>query len=213
MKNNEKTNVFLVRHAESYKNLLNVFSNKCDYHEITKLGERQIENLTSFLRKFSFLNFNVYSDDDTRSYQTAQLISQIMKLNYFSIDFKSIDVGLLKGLSMEKVKNQFPGIYEKEVLYRSGKLDGYQLEYPKGESILTFQNKTIKTYNHILSESRKSTPLIITHQSVIAAILNFYNRKSERKFHFIDLGYCSVSLLNHFQQSYSISFINHQTST
>ncbi|MCG3165653.1 MAG: 2,3-bisphosphoglycerate-dependent phosphoglycerate mutase [Bacteroidia bacterium] len=199
---NKKVTI-LIRHAESVKNTLNIFSDIKQKQPLTEKGYNQAQKIAHFLKTISSFSFpngiHIYSDTDIRTFHTAEIISDALKVKHSVADFESINVGLLKGVSEETVKKTYPELAEKEDLYRLGKIDGYEIEYPEGDTIQSFQRKKVNTYKEIWKDSNSSALIIVTHQSVIGAILNHYNKieNKDSLYRFIPVDFCSISTLAH----------------
>src|SRR5262245_23017149 len=126
--------VFLVRHAESEKNKINVFSDVTKRYELTSEGLKQIDRLAEFLIPFCKSNFpggmHIASDEDVRTYTTATLLANKLGCSFQTANFNSTDVGEIRGMTMDEANKRYPEIVSQEAKFRNHKLCGYKLSYP-----------------------------------------------------------------------------------
>ncbi len=119
--------IYLVRHAQAKTNLEGIDFDDKKNIGLTKKGKNQAKKLAKRLVKFKF--DKIFISEAKRSYQT---ILPLIKLRPFPVDkdlrLNEAKFGIFSGLTFEKAKRKYPGIYEDRV---KNKWD-YRL--PKGES-------------------------------------------------------------------------------
>ena len=131
-----------------------------------------------------------------------------------------INVGDFSGLDESQAKIKFPGEYQQLMDYRYNKNDGFNVNFPGGESVLEFEQRISIALAELIYELAMNTDddqiekyldktlfVIFGHTSTLTACLNIFAyfdivslRKSEYKFYPIETGtiiYGAVDLLNH----------------
>jgi broad specificity phosphatase PhoE len=195
--------IFLIRHAESIKNLLECFSDPQAQFSITAKGIKQTEKLTAALshelKDYNQERVLIVSNQESRANQTARILQEGLRLTLIvSKELNPIDSGLLSGVNESDAWSLYPDIMKKKEAYRKGHLDGYELIYPNGESVAHFQERVMKSFFSIIKNQAHNVFLFIGHQSTITATLSFFMNQVERKrfYHFIKLDLCSISKIN-----------------
>lgn len=206
--------VFLIRHAESEKNKINVFSDITKGYKLTEEGFKQIDRLAGFLIPFCRTNLSrglhIVSDEDVRTYTTANYLSAKLGCTFQTANFKSTDVGEIRGITMEEASKKYPEIVSMEAEFRNHKLCGYHLSYPGGESMRGFQKRIIEEFNYVIDNCIDKVPIIVTHQSVMAAILNhvYQLQTGDDRFYYITTEFCSFNFLKHDKDNWNIGWVN-----
>ncbi|HEX8000865.1 MAG TPA: histidine phosphatase family protein [Pyrinomonadaceae bacterium] len=195
--------IYLIRHAESVKNIGERFGDPKAQFSLTDEGIRQAENLAKLLsmelEDYDPENIVIVSNQESRANQTARVLYEKLHLQLLVLDeLNPIDSGYLSGMSELDAWNLYPEIMRKKEKYRKGLLDGYQLMYPGGESVVHFQGRVMKAFFSVISEQAQDVFLFVGHQSTITAILSFYMNQSKRNkfYHYVKLDLCGISRLN-----------------
>ncbi|NPD86999.1 histidine phosphatase family protein [Lentimicrobium sp. L6] len=208
-----KKKIYLIRHSESTKNIQDVFGDEKAHFELTSKGKQTIARLAGYLKK----EFNDLSKEtlfltspDLRSLDTTKILTALVNCNFEIIQtLKPIKAGELSGISEDEAKVKYSKLMKNKALYRKRKLSGYEISYPKGEDVRTFQNRVIKDFNLILNKDYNRF-FIITHQSIITAILSYIksNNANVDFYYFYQLDLCGISSIDCEVGRYDIKYTN-----
>jgi broad specificity phosphatase PhoE len=203
MKNGETKEVFLIRHAESIKNLANCFGDPQAQFSLTAKGIEQTKQLAvvlgNVLNDYNKERTLIVSNQESRADQTAHSLKSQLNLPLItSAELNPIDSGDLSGISESEARCLYPEIMQKKEAYRKGIVDGYELRYPGGESVDHFQERIINAFFSVINNRVYDIFLYIGHQSTITAILSFFMNQAARNrfYHYIKLDLCGISKIN-----------------
>ena len=160
---NKITKIILFRHAESTKNISQIYDSSLDRFPLTKKGEFDTQRLAKLLKKEKI--DLIFSSPIKRTKQTAEIIGKKLglKLN-FSRDLMDINNGSWEG----KTKND-PAIAGSRRKYKSLGMEAQYIA-PRGEtgeSWRSFEKRTVKFVKQIISRYPGKNILLITHQGSI----------------------------------------------
>ncbi len=195
--------VFLIRHAESMKNLSDRFGDPRQHFMLTDAGINETDELGKQL--FSeFLpgvkdRVLIVCNREARAHHTAEILSKQLNLPLIAVNgLDPIDSGLLSGVTESDARDLYPEIMKKKESYRTGELDGYELEYPGGDRVADFQGRVMKSFFSVVSQEAFEIFWIVGHQSTITAILSFFANQNEQKkfYHYFKLDFCGISKLS-----------------
>ncbi len=178
--------IYLVRHAQAKTNLEGIDFDDKKNIGLTKKGKNQAKKLAKRLVKFKF--DKIFISEAKRSYQT---ILPLIKLRPFPVDkdlrLNEAKFGIFSGLTFEKAKRKYPGIYEDRV---KNKWD-YRL--PKGESFKDVSER-LNSFLNDLKNKKFENILIVTHATVLKVFLAKYLKFSLEKADSIYFQNASISL-------------------
>ena len=178
--------IFLIRHAESTKNIHEQFSDPSIQFHLTEQGKQQALEVAQILSKslqgYDQKEIVVVTNQEKRTLQSAQIISGELKVTLvITKELMPMDSGHLRGMSEASAKIEYPELMDKMEMYKRGLLDGYDIAYPGGDNVEEFQNRVIKEFFSILKQHQQEVIVMIAHRSTITAILSFYKSQLERK--------------------------------
>lgn len=164
---NPKTELWLIRHAESTGNRDGVLQGQADL-PLSPLGHRQARALADRLLKahrrtpFSAL----ISSDLMRTRETADSIGMALGLRV-DLDrrLREIDIGAWSGLTQEQIASQFPA----EWALWQGRSS--HMRRGGGESYHDTQDRITPTLTEIAEEHPGTRVLVVTHGGVMRAYL------------------------------------------
>lgn len=211
------SNILLIRHLESTKNIDNSFSSSENLEPLTDqalksgtdLGE-QISVLSSVLNTRVK---NVYCAKSERAISTARLISDMLKAKVISEeDLTSIRYSA-NGVSESNAKKDNPAFIRNLELYRKGLLSSYDIATPKGsEKLEDFEKRVDNVMNRIHDENQSGLIIVIAHRSsVTAALLRYarlYHNYPSRFFGYIELSFGYASLVQLSGEKPFIRYVN-----
>ena len=147
----------LVRHGQDEKDKLG----GCSDNHLIEEGIVQVNNLKNELDD----NYNLFiSSDLNRCVETSKILNEKLEMNIvYDSNFKEVNNGDLKNLTLEEFYNKYPGLY-----FSSLKMDE---RYPNGESPNDFYNRVSKAFKSLLENNRGKKILLVTHGGVITVIL------------------------------------------
>jgi len=204
--------ILLIRHPESTKNIFDKIGTLGSF-QLSHKGIEQAYKVSHIIAKYysDYLNNVLFvSSPEVRCYDACKLISSTLNKSCIQLKLEPINSGILNGLTKDEAKNKYPAIMEKEALYFDSKLDGYTLSYPEGESIKDFQFRIINEMKYIFHNNEYTHFILILHQSVITAIINYFKHVQSQfpiyPFNRIDL--CSFSEIVYQENKLTVNYIN-----
>ena len=207
-----KKHVLFARHAESYKNVDNLFGDKRINQKLTEKGlsdSVMLANRIASLICFEHQAFNIISSPDLRSLMTTRIIANKNNCRYRTVkSLLPINAGYLSGISEEDAIVMYPELMLKKDKFKKGLISGYEISYPGGESVISFQNRVIFDFKKIL-DLPESLLIIVTHQSVITAILSYLkSMNSNADYYYYKIDLCSISSAYVDNAFATISYVN-----
>ncbi len=206
--------VILIRHSESLKNIRDLFGDEKTSFNITKKGKIDSIALAGkiqhFLGKNNTNHLTLLTSPDLRSFETTKIVSETLGCEFNVIDtLLPIKAGELSGISENEAKILYPELMKRKQLFRDGILNGYEISYPGGEDVRQFQERIMVDFFRIIN-LQKSLFCIISHQSVITAILSFFNAKINNihYYYYYKLDLCGLSKITINDDYCQINFVN-----
>ena len=205
--------IYLIRHGESTKNVNNLFGDENAIFSLTEKGVADTKTLANNIASIISKNSNpydFYSSPDIRSTTTANILTVPLSADFQIIhSLQPICAGKLSGISEEKADIDYPELMRTKKLYREGKLDGYLISYPNGESVKDFQDRVVSDFKNILSINSNDL-FLVTHQSVITALLSFFysELKGYKYYYYFKLDLSSLTKVLITDNKFNIMQIN-----
>jgi len=157
------TKLILVRHGETEKNVSGKLHSSSDPEVLNKKGRNQMETTAKYL--LSFKSWIIYGSKEKRANESAEIIAKVCKVPMKLIDgMQERDWGDFSGKSWDEIK---------KVLDPMSLEERYTYIPPKGESWKEFEERLIKTVNHILRENENKTVVVVTHGGAIRALMPY----------------------------------------
>ena len=191
--------VYLVRHGEITQFSPRRFVGQTDL-PLTDLGRGQMEAVARFLTGRGVTR--LVSSPLSRCVQSAEIIGTALGLAAESVaDLREIALGDWEGLTVDHVRERFPGRYEA----RGRNLAGFRP--PGGESFADLQRRAWPAFEAVVSDC--ADPLVIVaHGGVNRVVLcRILGMPLE---HLLRLGqdYAGINILHADAQGYSLSVLN-----
>jgi broad specificity phosphatase PhoE len=167
--------LFLVRHAESLKNLRDEHGGKGD--KLSDNGMEQCEGISSFLQAEGINEKNsvLFWHSMPQIVETAEIICKRNKYGSFCDErLTGLDLGVLAGLSRQKALQLYPQAAERLEQWRKGLLTIDRLVIPGAERPSSFY-KRVKSFldQRALSNSAQNV-IIVGTTSAMIMILNIF---------------------------------------
>jgi broad specificity phosphatase PhoE len=195
MKNTDGTRtrnmmIYLMRHAQTIDNLVKRYTGNNDSIGISKEGKKQLKDIIPFLKSKKIQL--IFSSPFERCFQTAWEIKKILEVDLVTDErLREVNYGKWQGLTSDEVKERFPEIF------KARREDPVNIAPPEGETLLSMQERVIRTLEGIISQNKSS--LVITHGSCIHASLMYYKKINLMKFWVFSQKYklnnCSISTI------------------
>lgn len=149
--------LYLLRHGEIESDGIRRFLGQTD----VRLNSRGIEQARMWQRDFSETPFEgIYASDLSRCVETARIIAGSADSGvHYLPDLREINLGMLEGLAMHEVREQFPAIWKQ----RGKNISRYVPE--GGESFEELRNRVVPALEKICF-SRDGNILIVSHAGV-----------------------------------------------
>jgi probable phosphoglycerate mutase len=156
------TQIFLIRHGETVWNTEKIIQGHLD-SPLTEMGITQIKALANHLKSQSFAA--LYSSDLGRAYQTAQGISEKIKLP-IRVDqrLRERNLGIFQGILKKELKEKYP---EESRCY-----DANDANYviPNGESLKQLNKRCVECFEEIVQKQVGKRILVVTHNGVLVTL-------------------------------------------
>jgi len=181
------TRLILVRHVETTKNTQGRHGG--GDQAITARGLRQAEQLSSFLRQLHDESSIIYCQPETRSHQTAQLVSGAADTAPQSIELlRGIDMGAVSGLSDKELVIKYPLVALSYLLWRSG----FSLRRPKiagAESIADFAQRSRQALERLATGPHRTVVFVGTTSTILMLnhLLQNDGKLVRKSYHFYEL--------------------------
>ncbi len=191
--------IYLIRHGEIDKASPRTFLGQTDL-PLNENGIRQAKTLGEQLKGIPFNQ--VFTSPLQRAVQTASLVSGLSPENLVKIEeLKEINLGAWEGLTVDEVKDRFPGAYEQR---------GADLEFfrpPGGES---FGDLLARCYPVLLALVNVSPGplLVVAHAGVNRVLLSRVQQRPLQQLLDIPQDYCGVNVLSYNLNKFNIEATN-----
>ena len=164
---NKITKIILLRHAESTKNISQIYDSSLELFPLTKRGKSDAQKLAKLLKKEKV--DLIFSSPIKRTKQTAEIIGKKLglKLNFFH-DLMDINNGTWEG----KTKND-PHIADSRKKYKCLSMEKQYIA-PRGETGESWQSlekRITKFTKEVVSKYPGRNILLVTHQGPIIYLL------------------------------------------
>lgn len=154
--------VYLIRHGEIVQNVPRRFVGQLDL-PLTDAGREQIRGVARFLAARSVSR--LVCSSLSRCAESADIIGQVLGLVAEPVpDLREIALGAWEGLTVDEVRERFPGRYEA----RGRNLPGFRP--PGGESFADLQRRAWTAFEHVL-EGDQDSVAIVAHGGVNRVLL------------------------------------------
>lgn len=178
--------IYLMRHGHIGPYLPHRFIGQLDL-PLSLEGEKQALRMHRFLQDISFNR--VYSSPLVRSIRTACIVSGY-EAHHIEVvpDFFEINLGDWEGLSVDEVRERFPGEYEK----RGADMANYRPLH--GENFVDVARRSFPAFKQIVTEN--SGPLlIVTHAGVNRVLLSRLLQLPLKDLLQIPQDYCCLNII------------------
>lgn len=171
--------IIVCRHGETNLNVEGKIKGQTEGLQttFTEEGKYQIQKMTAFMKN----NFceAIFSSDMGRARNTVALVVEKLSLPfYLSTDFRSLNVGIMQGLSKEEFESS-------DIPKRA--FSDYDFAFPEGESVNQLIHRFLDGLNYIRDNYKYETVALISHGAAISNIVAYLNHE---RFQCID--YCII---------------------
>lgn len=171
----KNTVFYFVRHAESKKNLDDITGGSGDI--LTSKGIIQIELLCeSVLKNIHQERVEIHANNIVQVIQTAQKMSNIINMPYvIDMDLRPAGMGIIDGLSRNKVHELYPDISIRMEKWRNGELEACDLNIEGMMEPIIFWDRMIK---YILSLCDGTQKIIVCSRSIMVWAYNYIHNSN-----------------------------------
>ncbi|MGB3329032.1 MAG: histidine phosphatase family protein [Thermomicrobiales bacterium] len=158
------TNLYLVRHGQTEGNAKHLFIGSTDL-PLDPLGERQAVEVGD---RFASIAIDaLISSPMLRARQTAAELARSTGLDPVIVEgLSEIDFGTIEGLTIAQVLEQFP-----EMRAKMDDIANVDLQWPEGESRVTFNDRVLTSFLGILERYVNQTVAVVCHGGVIGSFV------------------------------------------
>ncbi len=175
--------LFLIRHGETEKNVVNKLHGIGDIESLTEIGKKQIELTGEVLKSEGIVK--IFYSNELRAKDSAVILSESLKC----------DVVEDRGLG-DRNWGDFtdkPWSDVKEVLDPMTLEERYNYTPPNGESWKDFESRLITALHRAIDQSQNSNLVIVTHAAVIRALIPYLLKVSKEESFKYDPANASIS--------------------
>ncbi|WP_427338745.1 histidine phosphatase family protein [Caloranaerobacter sp. DY30410] len=191
--------IIITRHGQTDWNLIGKIQGQKDI-ELNKVGIEQAKKLAFKLSKEKI--DIIYTSDLKRSYQTAKIISDIIKTDIIiDKNLREIHFGNWQGLTLSDIKKDFNQEY---IIWRT---EPHKLNLPGAERLIEVQERMKKIINNVLHTDYQNI-LIVSHGTAIKALILGILDIDLAKFNNIKIDNTSISIIEYHSTGPVIKLLN-----
>ncbi len=192
--------LLLVRHGITEFNSTRRFAGYSDI-EMSAAGYRQVEKLRDRLANEKI--DAIYSSDLRRALVTAEVISSGRKVDIIACpELREINYGDAEGLTFEEISRLYPELAESIANFN------LQLEFPGGESLEGFIERTSKFVDRLEKHEPSETILIVSHSGPLKMLVCHLLGIDKSHWRQIRLDNASLSIMETYPQRVIINLLN-----
>ncbi|MDO8669794.1 MAG: class I tRNA ligase family protein [Candidatus Buchananbacteria bacterium] len=149
----DEINVYAMRHGESEKNILNVFSNDKDKYPLTEKGVKQAKQAAKKLKDLNI--YLIISSEVLRSKQTAEIMADELKIKLaFDDRLNEVDPGELQGQSdSDETAAELLKEWQRKSTF----------QFPQGESSAQVEARMFSLWKEINKNHAGKNVLLVSH--------------------------------------------------
>ena len=194
------TRLFLVRHGITDHNSTHKFLGHTDV-ELSDEGFRQVEKLRDRMAKEKF--DVVYSSDLRRAISSAEVISKGHEAEIVSCsELREINYGEMESLTFEEIRKLYPTLAEAIHQFSP------DLNFPGGESLAGFIERTLKFRDRLNSHKPDQRILIVAHGGPMRTLLCDLLGVGQTYWRTFRLDNASLSIVDTYPQRAILSLLN-----
>ena len=156
-----KSTIYLIRHAESLKNIMDVHGG--GGMALTETGRKQADYIARRLASYGINKTNsiIFFPNSIQTKETADIIREQLDIPFFEIkNFKTLNMGVANGLSNQELRQRFPDVYKILDDWRCKRIDISKLNVDQMESPQHFYSRGLELLNNL--QNNKNNIFIIT---------------------------------------------------
>lgn len=178
--------IYLLRHGQTDGNVNKTYSGWTD-SKLTELGKQQA--VDAHLR-FEDVSFDVvYSSSLSRALDTARVFTD--KEIIVEDDLREMHFGLMEGMTYEEILDKYPD-HAKQWQETTA-----NYTFPEGESLRSFYDRVVETYDQIIKKHDVDKLLIVAHSGVIRSIIAHEISESFDGYWKYMVDNCKVAVIEH----------------
>ena len=167
----EKTNLLIIRHAQSTTNNEKIFTGQIDA-KLSDIGKEQAK----LLEKYVCANYKisaVYSSDLIRAENTVKNIAKDFNIPFvLTKNLREINAGLWQGKTMQQIENLYP---QQCSIWHTDLFDCYP---DGGESVKEAIERVVNEVLKIARNNIGKTVIVCTHGLAIRGLAYFSNKQT-----------------------------------
>lgn len=153
--------LILIRHGQTSWNARKIYCGAMDIG----LNARGKEQAAALRRQFGREAIDkVYSSDKRRAMQTARIIFKRKKIIRLA-GLREIRFGAFEGLNHGQILRRYPELYRKWLQ------DPFNITMPRGERLIDFRKRVVRTMKKISGDNYGKTVAVVCHGGVIGIFL------------------------------------------
>ncbi|KPU28131.1 phosphoglycerate mutase [Caloranaerobacter sp. TR13] len=180
--------IIITRHGQTNWNIIGKVQGQKDI-KLNEIGINQAKKLAIKLSKEKI--DVIYTSDLKRSYQTAKIISDIIKTNIIiDKNLREICFGNWQGLTLTQIKKDFNKEY---IIWRT---KPHKFSLPGAEKLIEVQERMKKVINKVLHSNYQNI-LIVSHSTAIKALILGILDIDLAKFNNIKIDNTSITIIEY----------------
>ena len=192
--------IILIRHGETDWNAEQVFRGKIDV-PLNKLGLAQAGAVKEALAEIKI--DALYASPLARALDTARVLAEKRNLEIkVEEGLSDVDFGLWQGVPKGKVKEDYPD------LYNTWLTDPHLVTFPRGETLLKVQKRSMAALERAIETSPGKTVAIVSHRVVIKVILCSVLGLDLSRFWHVKQDTCAINRFEYDTGGYFLACLN-----
>lgn len=192
--------LLLVRHGITEYNTTRRFGGQSDI-ELSADGHKQVERLRDRLADEKI--DAVYSSDLKRALTTAEVITSGHDLEIITCpELREMHYGECEGLTFDEITRLYPELWEQIIKF------DFRLDFPGGETLNGFIERTITFLDRLNEHSQEQTILIVSHSGPLRVLICHLLGIDLSHWSQIGCDNASLSIVNTYERRVVLSLLN-----
>ena len=173
--------LFLIRHLESEKNVVPMFSSAENNERLTDRGldnaKQLAYHLNQIIQKNGYVIKNIYVANSERCIQSCSSFAKQINVNILYYDnLLPADKAGLSGITEREANDLFPSYMKTYEMYRHGLYNFYNIDTIGKECKPEYERRVLSCLNDILSVKGENAKFVFLHRSSMTPILLYFAR-------------------------------------
>lgn len=197
---NSMVKVILIRHGETDWNREQIFRGRIDV-ALNEVGLAQAKAVGASLKDIQI--DAIYSSPLGRAFETARIVGEDRNCEVkVEEGFIDIDFGRWQGLSHQKIKEEYKGLYETWLSKPQ------MVTFPEGESLKEVRTRSMKSLEKVIKNHPGETLAIVSHRVLNKVLLCSILGLELSHFWYIRQDTCAINRFEYKDKKYYLTLLN-----